>query len=115
MLHSFEGRDFLDERRRLNERSILAPISATFIQTKNIPSCFVNKLRSSSCYRDGHIFTEFNTGQLQTFPARAPAENRKKILSESEPTLFSLEWFLIVIQMFTLSLVLLNVLRVFAG
>ena len=113
MLHSFEGRDFLDERRRLNERSILAPISATFIRTKNIPTCFVNNLRSSSSYR-GHrniFFTELNsTGQLQNFPV----ENRKKILSD-EPTLFSFEWFLIVIQMFTVSLVLLYVLRVFAG
>ena len=114
MLHSFEGRDFLNEKRRLNERPILAPISATFIRTKNIPTCFVNNLRSSSSY--GHtnmFFANFNTTgqQLQTFPV----ENRKKILNENEPSLFSFEWFLIVIQMLTVSIVLLYVLRIFAG
>ena len=56
MMHTFDlQRDIrvslLDKKRRLNERPTLAPISATFIRTKNIPRCFVTKLRSS--YRGG--------------------------------------------------------------
>ena len=117
MMHTFDlQRDIrislLDKKRRLNERPTLAPISATFIRTKNIPRCFVTKLRSS--YRGGQTNNLLNlsrTGpQIQSFQD----EINKTILKESEPVVFSFEWLLIVIQMLTVSLVLFFVLRIFA-
>ena len=117
MMHTFDlQRDIrvslLDKKRRLNERPTLAPISATFIRTKNIPRCFVTKLRSS--YRGeqtNNLLDLSRTGlQIQSFQD----EINKTILKESEPVLFSFEWLLIVIQMLTVSLVLFFVLRIFA-
>ena len=114
MMHTFDlQRDIrvslLDKKRRLNERPTLAPISATFIRTKNIPRCFVTKLRSS--YRGGQTNNLLDLEpQIQSFQD----EISKTILKESEPVLFSFEWLLIVIQMLTVSLVLFFVLRIFA-